>query len=93
MSLLTTAIRIAFAKATAHQTAAAKAMARLKAASDIVGVPALDDGGAIGRGIDNGDGAFTRDPNDHFEHLIDGETAADAFGYTIQNNHGRSNTA
>ncbi len=51
-------------------------------------VPALDAGGAIGRVMDNGDRTFTYDSNDRFEHLIRGESTADAFNETIRDNHG-----
>ncbi len=58
----TTAIRIASAKAAAYQSAAAKSMVNLQAASDGLGISALAAGAPLGRLTDNGDGAFTRAP-------------------------------
>lgn len=44
----------------------------------------MDDSGTTGTVTDNGDGTITYDPNGEFEHLKEGETATDSFGYTIE---------
>ncbi len=71
-------------------TGKAPANAKDPDATDIVSVSALDADATTGRVMNNGVGTFTYDPSGRFEHLIDGETAADAFRHIIQGNHGRS---
>jgi VCBS repeat-containing protein len=47
-----------------------------------------DTSGTAGEVTNNGDGTFTYSANGQFEHLNDGETATDTFGYTVSDGNG-----
>jgi VCBS repeat-containing protein len=52
----------------------------------------IDTTGTVGSVTNNGNGTFSYDPNGHFEHLADGQTATDTFTYTVDDGHGGTST-
>ncbi|WMS41846.1 Ig-like domain-containing protein [Acuticoccus sp. MNP-M23] len=53
----------------------------------------FDTSATIGLVTDNGDGTFAYDPNGAFDDLAIGERATDTFTYTVEDEHGASDTA
>jgi VCBS repeat-containing protein len=60
---------------------------------DAVAVSGVDDSATSGTVVNNGDGTFDYDPAGAFNDLGAGETASDAFAYTISDGHGGFDTA
>ncbi|MEM5584244.1 Ig-like domain-containing protein [Roseibium sp. AS2] len=52
----------------------------------------IDTTGTLGTVTNNNDGSFSYDPNGQFEHLAAGETATDAFSYTVDDGNGGTAT-
>ncbi len=62
-------------------------------AGDVLTVSGVDMSGTLGEVTWNANGSFTYDPNGQFEGLAVGETASDAFVYTLSDAFGGTDTA
>jgi len=60
---------------------------------DALSVAGIDTAGTTGLVTDNGNGTYRYDPNGEFEYLGVGESAIDAFNYTIIDSNGGTDTA
>lgn len=61
--------------------------------SDTLSVLSFDDSGTSGLVGDNGDGTFDYDPNGQFDGLAAGQSATDAFSYTVSDGNGGTDAA
>jgi len=61
--------------------------------TDTLSVVSINTTGTQGQVTNNGDGTFDYDPNGQFDGLAAGASDADTFEYTVEDNHGATDTA